>query len=126
MRTELIPSSVASSPDKAVSGAPPEALPAGVATAPPPDPAETTPSSPMGGRCREKGCVFPAAPTLRQTCLYHDRQLREPKFFRSRQPTTLVLGQAIFSQPETESEDTRQRDRRRLYAQREAFLEEAA
>lgn len=76
------------------------------------------------GRCRVRGCVYPAGPT--GSCLHHQRQASEPRFFQSHQPTMLLLDRARFDVPDSEPDDTRAHDRRRLAAAREAFLEEAA
>ena len=78
----------------------------------------------VAGRCRVRGCVYPAGPT--GMCLDHQRQAQEPRFFHSHQPTMLVLDQARFGAPDSELDDTRSHDRRRLAAAREVFLEEAA
>ncbi len=88
-----------------------------------PDPA-TLPSP--ARRCSERGCIFPLARAATGKCLYHERQRREPAFFHSQQPSMLLLDQAKFALPNTESVDTRHIDRRRLAAEREAASEEAA
>jgi hypothetical protein len=80
------------------------------------------PVQPANPRCREKGCVFPAARAGR--CLQHDRQSREPIIFSSHQPTRVVLDQGKFGVPETEVDTSRVKDRRRLAALRETFLED--
>jgi len=78
----------------------------------------------VAGRCCVRGCVYPSGPT--GLCLDHQRQAQEPRFFHSHQPTMLVLDQARFGVPDSELDDTRSHDRRRLAAAREVFLEEAA
>lgn len=75
-------------------------------------------------RCNEKGCVFPSASSASKKCFYHDRQGREPAFFHSRQPTTLLLDRAKFGL--ADPDDDARHDRRRLAQQREATLEDAA
>jgi len=77
-------------------------------------------------RCAERGCIYPAGPGESGRCLQHQRQHREPALFHSRQPSTILLDCAKFGLPEEEPEDSRFRDRRRLAAQREAFLGGAA
>lgn len=57
-------------------------------------------------------------------CLHHDRELREPNLFSSRQPTRLVLEHAKFGIPEVEVDTSRARDRRRMLRIREAFFED--
>ena len=78
----------------------------------------------LPGRCCVRGCIYPADPT--GMCLDHQRQAKEPRFFQSHQPTLLVMDQARFGVPDSEPDDTRTHDRRRLAAARAAFLEEAA
>lgn len=73
-------------------------------------------------RCTVKGCVFPAMRPGSGTCAYHDRQQFEPALFESFQPSILLLEQAKFNLPPEEIDDTRALDRRRLVAEREAFL----
>jgi hypothetical protein len=72
-------------------------------------------------RCLEKGCVFPAAYEGR--CLQHERQAREPVLFSSHQPTRVVLDQGRFDLPQEEIDTSRVKDRRKLAALREKFLE---
>lgn len=81
---------------------------------------------PASARCSEKGCVFPAASGGSGRCLQHERQSREPVLFSSHQPTHVVLERSRFNVPEADTETgaSRTRDRRRLVALREAFLEE--
>ena len=78
----------------------------------------------VAGRCCVRGCIYPAGPA--GMCLDHHRQVNEPRFFHSHQPTMLVMYQARFSVPDSDLDDTRLHDRRRLAAAREVFLEEAA
>jgi hypothetical protein len=84
-------------------------------------PAQSAPS-----RCREKGCIFPATPLSPGKCLLHYLEECEPALFLSCQPTTLLLDRAKFGLPDIEGDDWRARDRRRLAALREKFLEEVA
>jgi hypothetical protein len=77
-----------------------------------------------GPRCYEKGCIFPATASGTGRCLQHDLEEREPAFFLSCQPTMLLLDQAKFGPPDLEGDYSRARDRRRLAALREEFLEE--
>ena len=77
-------------------------------------------------RCIERGCIYPAGPGESGRCLQHQRQQHEPALFHSRQPSMILLDCAKFGLPEEEPEDSRFRDRRRLLAQREAFLGGAA
>ena len=78
----------------------------------------------VAGRCCVRGCVYPSGPT--GLCLDHQRQAQEPRFFQSYQPTMLVMDQARFGVPDSDPDDARTHDRRRLAAAREALLEEAA
>jgi len=77
-------------------------------------------------RCAEKGCIYPAGPGESGRCLHHQRQLREPALFETRQPSMILLDCAKFGLSEVEPDDSRFRDRRRLAAQRAAFLGGAA
>jgi len=89
---------------------------------PPRIPVAATPRPPA--RCQEKGCVFPAHAGS-ERCLHHERQLREPTLYHSFQPTSTLADRAKFDLPQEEEVDnSRFRDRRRLAAQREAFLED--
>ncbi len=82
------------------------------------------PAPAVDGRCAEKGCVFPASPGTSGRCLHHHHQVREPILFSSHQPTHVVLDRGRFEIPEVEVDTSRSRDRRRLAAIREAFLED--
>jgi hypothetical protein len=77
-------------------------------------------------RCSTKGCVFPASPLGTGRCLYHELEELEPVHFASRQPTQWVLDQAKFGLPDEECGASAARDRRRLAALREQFLEDVA
>jgi hypothetical protein len=77
-------------------------------------------------RCCEKGCIFPATGSGTGRCLQHDLEELEPALFNSCQPTMLLLDQAKFGLPDLEGDYSRARDRRRLAALREEFLEEVA
>ena len=76
-------------------------------------------------RCSSKGCVFPAAEG-RARCWQHELEELEPMLFLSCQPTHVLVDLARFGEPEEEFEDSRARDRRRLAALREQFLEDVA
>ena len=75
-------------------------------------------------RCNVKGCVFPAA-SASDTCLQHSRQFQEPSLFCSRQPSMLLLDRAKFGLLDSEPDDARVKDRRRLAKIREHFLDGA-
>jgi hypothetical protein len=77
-------------------------------------------------RCSTKGCVFPASAHGTGKCWHHELEELEPTHFLSRQPTQLVLDQAKFGLPDEGCDNSRVRDRRRLAALREQFLEEVA
>jgi hypothetical protein len=77
-------------------------------------------------RCSTKGCVFPAAVQGMGKCWLHQLEELEPRHFLSCQPTQLVLDQAKFGLPDEECDNSRVRDRRRLAALREQFLEDVA
>lgn len=79
-----------------------------------------------GWRCREKGCVYPAAQRTVGVCLHHLHERREPALYLSLQPTGLLMDAARLLLPNTERDRSRQEDRRRLAAIREQFLEELA
>jgi hypothetical protein len=80
---------------------------------------------PLRHRCSEKGCVFPAAEGT-DRCLQHHRQLSEPVFYSSHQPSFAVLEQARFGPLRLRwikgAATTHGIDRRRLAAQRQSFL----
>jgi hypothetical protein len=77
-------------------------------------------------RCSTKGCVFPASPHGAGKCWHHELEELEPAHFLSRQPTQFVLDQAKFGLPDQECDASGARDRRRLAALREQFLEDVA
>ena len=77
-------------------------------------------------RCSTKGCVFPASAHGRGKCSQHALEELEPTHFLSCQPTQLLLDQAKFGLPDEECDNSRARDRRRLAALREQFLEDVA
>ena len=78
-------------------------------------------------RCSVKGCVFPAPPHGRSECHYHELLRTEAELFQSHQPSHLLSLQAPFGIPEEAPDDSRQQDRKRQAAEREAFiLDEAA
>ncbi len=76
-------------------------------------------------RCSVKGCVFPAT-SAEGTCVQHDRQRQEPSLFSSQQPSTLLLDRAKFGVPDSEPDNSRANDRRRLARIRENFLDGVA
>lgn len=82
----------------------------------------------LGGRCVEKGCVFPATPGVEGRCLHHQRQRQEPGLYSSHQPSSALVGRGKFGPPRAEEFEPRVRkrelDRRRLMAEREWFLNE--
>jgi hypothetical protein len=83
------------------------------------------PSAPKEARCREKACVFPSGPS--GLCLHHVRLQKEPELYQSRQPTLLVVERSRYdvdTEEDGELSYTRGTDRRRLAAERLAFLEE--
>jgi hypothetical protein len=98
----------------------------GAPAAPPPAAAAYPEEQFSSKRCAEKGCIFPARPGAKGTCLYHDREQREPASFESRQPSRLLLEYAKFGVGEFKLDDTRARDRRRWVTVREDFLEVAS
>jgi hypothetical protein len=59
-------------------------------------------------------------------CWQHELEELEPTPFLSCQPTHWVLDRAKFGLPDAECDDSRARDRRRLAALREQFLDDAA
>lgn len=75
----------------------------------------------VGGRCSEKGCVFPASSPGYGKCVYHVHQQEEPVLFRSHQPTGLLLDPARMMPSEKEFDGSRKRDRRRMAAIWERF-----
>jgi hypothetical protein len=77
-------------------------------------------------RCREKGCVFPADRDGTGICRQHRRERCEPTLFASLQVTGLLLDAAKLGLPNSKRDLARQRDRRRLEATRQRFLEELA
>jgi hypothetical protein len=77
-------------------------------------------------RCSSKGCVFPASAHGMGKCWQHELEELEPTHFLSCQPTHWLLDRAKFGLPDEECDDSRARDRRRLAALREQFLDDAA
>jgi hypothetical protein len=77
-------------------------------------------------RCSTKGCVFPASAHGTGKCWHHELEELEPTHFLSRQPTQLVLDRAKFGLPDEEWDSSGARDRRRLAALREQFIEDVA
>jgi len=73
------------------------------------------------GRCKEKGCIFPATEFDSDLCLCHFLQKEEPQFFHTRQPSLRLLEIAKYGMT-TEDEDTRIRRRRQAEEMRQLFL----
>lgn len=69
-----------------------------------------------------KGCVFPAPSPDRTECHYHELLRSEAELFQSHQPSHLLLLHAPLGVPEQEPDDSRQQDRKRQAAEREAFI----
>ncbi len=65
-------------------------------------------------RCSEKGCVFPASLQGRGKCSYHLHMQKEPLYFRSRQPTGMLLDPARLMPSDKGDDGGRKRDRRRM------------
>ena len=84
-------------------------------------PPVSTPPAPSA-RCSVKGCVFPAPSPERTECRYHELLRSEAHLFQSHQPSHLILLSAPFGEPEEEFDDSRQQDRKRQMAEREAFI----
>jgi hypothetical protein len=80
-------------------------------------------SDPSGGRCGQKGCIFPARAGGSRLCAVHELEQREPKSFHSRQPSSLLLEQAKFGIVNPELASGRARDRRLLTELLEAYWE---
>lgn len=77
-------------------------------------------------RCSVKGCIFPAANTGGRLCLIHDLTEKEPNHFLSVQPSLLCLERAKYGIAETDYDDTRARDRKRLSIQLDQFRNDVA
>ena len=73
------------------------------------------------GRCRVKGCIYPATEIELGLCIRHVHQEEEPQFFQSRQPSLRVLETAKYGMT-TEHEDGRIRRKLNKIEQRQAFL----
>ncbi len=80
-------------------------------------------SDSRGGRCGQKGCIFPARAGGSCLCALHELEQREPKCFHSRQPSSLLLEQAKFGIVNPELASGRARDRRLLTELLEAYWE---
>ncbi len=90
-------------------------------------PASAAPAPRQPARCSVKGCVFPAPLQGHTQCHYHELLQSEGELFQSHQPSHLLSLHAPFGIPDYEPDDSRQRDRERQAAEREAFLlDEAA
>jgi len=90
----------------------------------PEKPASATLVPHQSPRCSVKGCVFPASSAGHPMCHYHEllESDEEAELFESHQPTLLLSLQAPFGIPDDEPDDSRQQDRKRQAAEREAFL----
>jgi hypothetical protein len=79
------------------------------------------------GRCRERGCVFPAI-DAEGRCRSHQRQWREPVFYSSHQPSSALIEQGRFGPARLDypgdPKGSYSSDRRRMAAEREDFLVE--
>jgi hypothetical protein len=65
-------------------------------------------------RCSEKGCVFPASLEGHGRCSYHLHMHKEPVYFRSHQPTGMLLDPARILPTHKGNDGSRKRDRRRM------------
>jgi hypothetical protein len=65
-------------------------------------------------RCSEKGCVYPASLQGSGRCSYHLHMQEEPLYFRSHQPTGMLLDPARLTPSDKDSDGGRKRDRRRM------------
>jgi hypothetical protein len=77
-------------------------------------------------RCSVKGCIFPAQSGGGELCLIHHLTEKEPKLFLSVQPSLMCLDRAKFGIAESEFDDARGRDRRRLSIQIDQLRDEVA
>ena len=77
-------------------------------------------------RCSVKGCIFPAASAGGELCLIHHLTEQEPKLFLSVQPSMMCLDRAKYGIAESEYDDARARDRRRLSIQINQLRNEVA
>lgn len=85
-------------------------------------PIPPAPAPSASPRCLAKGCVFPPPAAGRTRCHYHELLHSEAVHFQSHQPTHLLMLQAPFGILDEEPDDSRQVDRRRQVAEREAFI----
>ncbi len=97
----------------------------------PPKPASAGPARGSTGvtpstRCAVRGCIFPAGAENPPRCLYHQRELTEPKMFETQQPSQLILGHAKFGLPDTEPDDSRLRARWKREKRRDRLTREEA
>ncbi len=101
---------------------PPPSIPTAVPL--PERPGSDAPAPRRSPRCSVKGCVFPAPIQGSTTCHYHEllQSDAEAPHFQSHQPSHLLSLYAPFGVPEAEPDDSRQQDRKRQDAEREAFL----
>ena len=84
--------------------------------------ASAAPAPRQSARCSVKGCVFPAPLQGHTKCHYHELLQSEGELFQSHQPSRLLALYAPFGVPDDEPDDSRQQDRKRQAAEREAFL----
>ena len=77
-------------------------------------------------RCSVKGCIFPAASASGKLCLIHHLTETEPKLFLSVQPSMMCLDRAKYGIAESEYDDARARDRKRLSIQIDQLRNEVA
>jgi len=85
-------------------------------------PAPAAPAPSPSARCSVRGCVFPAPFAGQTRCHYHQLLHSEAEHFQSHQPTYLLMLSAPFGIPDEEPDDSRQEDRKRQAAEREAFI----
>ena len=85
-------------------------------------PASVATPLPQSARCSVRGCVFPALFAGHTECHYHGLQISEAVYFQSHQPSHLLMLHAPFDIPDKEPDDSRQEDRKRQAAERDAFI----
>jgi hypothetical protein len=84
--------------------------------------APAAPAPRQSPRCSVKGCVFPVSGWGKTICRSHELQQSEGELFQSQQPSYLLSLYAPFGVPDHEPDNSRQEDRNRQAAEREAFL----
>ncbi len=85
-------------------------------------PISAAPAPLPSARCSVKGCVFPTPSRGSAICHYHELLQSEAELFQSHQPSHLLSLHAPFGIPDNEPDDSRQQDRKRQAAEREAFI----